>query len=74
MPPPSTTIHNDLALLRVGSLDGTPPCLRPTESGTPGAVLGYPENGSFTIGPARLGATGTVVSQDAYGRGPSHAR
>ena len=33
-------------------------------------MLGYPENGPFTISPARLGATGTVISQDAYGRGP----
>ena len=39
-------------------------------SGTPGAVLGYPENGPFTIAPARVGATGPVVTQDSYGRGP----
>jgi S1-C subfamily serine protease len=71
----ATPVHfdstNDLALLRVGSLDS--PALRlvaEPASGTPGAVLGYPENGSFTISPARLGATGTVISQDAYGRGP----
>jgi S1-C subfamily serine protease len=71
----ATPVHfdstNDLALLRVGSLDS--PALRlvpDPASGTPGAVLGYPENGSFTISPARLGATGTVISRDAYGRGP----
>jgi S1-C subfamily serine protease len=71
----ATPVHfdstNDLALLRVGSLDS--PALRlvgEPATGTPGAVLGYPENGSFTISPARLGATGTVISQDAYGRGP----
>jgi S1-C subfamily serine protease len=71
----ATPVHfdptNDLALLRVGSLEG--PALRlvgEPASGTAGAVLGYPENGSFTISPARLGATGTVISQDAYGRGP----
>jgi S1-C subfamily serine protease len=71
----ATPVHfdstNDLALLRVGSLDS--PALKlvaEPASGTPGAVLGYPENGSFTISPARLGATGTVISQDAYGRGP----
>ena len=39
-------------------------------SGTPGAVLGYPENGPFTITPARVGDTGPVVTQDSYGRGP----
>jgi S1-C subfamily serine protease len=71
----ATPVHfdstNDLALLRVDSLES--PALRlvpDPASGTPGAVLGYPENGSFTISPARLGATGAVISQDAYGRGP----
>jgi S1-C subfamily serine protease len=66
---------NDFALLRVGSLDS--PALRlagDPAAGTPGAVVGYPENGSFTISPARLGATGTVISQDAYGRGPVSRR
>jgi S1-C subfamily serine protease len=38
--------------------------------GTSGAILGYPENGPFTITPGRLGRTSTVISQDAYGRGP----
>jgi len=71
----ATPVHfdstNDLALLRVGSLDSPALTLVPNpSSGTPGAVLGYPENGPFTISPARLGATGTVISQDAYGRGP----
>jgi S1-C subfamily serine protease len=71
----ATAVHfdstNDLALLRVGSLDS--PALRlvpDPSSGTPGAVLGYPENGPFTISPARLGPTATVISEDAYGRGP----
>jgi len=40
------------------------------QSGTTGAVLGYPENGSFTISPARLGSTDFVISEDSYGRGP----
>lgn len=71
----ATPVHfdstNDLALLRVGSLDSPALRLVPNpSSGTPGAVLGYPENGPFTISPARLGNTGTVISQDAYGRGP----
>ena len=71
----ATPLHydptNDLALLRVGEL-GVPP-LALTESpssGTTGAVLGYPANGPFAISPARLGTTGTVISQDSYGRGP----
>jgi S1-C subfamily serine protease len=71
----ATPVHfdvtNDLALLRVGSLDSPALDLAPEPaSGTSGAVVGFPENGSFTISPARLGATGTVISQDAYGRGP----
>jgi S1-C subfamily serine protease len=66
---------NDLALLRAGSLDSPPLRLEgDPAAGTPGAVVGFPENGSFTISPARLGATGTVISQDAYGRGPVSRR
>ena len=62
---------NDLALLRVGGLDEPALSLAPqVRSGTPGGVLGYPENGPFTITPARVGATGTVITQDSYGRGP----
>jgi S1-C subfamily serine protease len=38
--------------------------------GAPAAVLGFPENGPYDLRPARLGQTATVVSQDAYGRGP----
>jgi S1-C subfamily serine protease len=33
-------------------------------------VLGYPENGDFTIAPARFGSTQNVISNDSYGRGP----
>ena len=39
-------------------------------SGTPGAILGYPENGPFDVQPGRIGRTQTVLTQDAYGRGP----
>jgi hypothetical protein len=70
----ATPVHydpsNDLALLRIS---GGPRPLRmagEAESGTDGAVLGYPEDGPFTIEPARLGPTTTTVSQDSYGRGP----
>jgi S1-C subfamily serine protease len=71
----ATPVHydpeNDLALLHVNGLGGTPlPVAREVQSGTPGAVLGYPENGPFTITPARVGSTGPVVTQDSYGRGP----
>src|SRR5437588_12818120 len=39
-------------------------------AGTSAAVLGFPQNGSFDVRPARLGATTVVITQDAYGRGP----
>lgn len=71
----ATPVHydpeNDLSLLRVNGLGGTPLSLAPNvQPGTAGAVLGYPENGPFTIAPARVGITGPVVTQDSYGRGP----
>jgi S1-C subfamily serine protease len=40
------------------------------EAGTPGAILGYPENGPFVVQPGRIGRTQNVVTDDAYGRGP----
>jgi S1-C subfamily serine protease len=63
--------RNDLAILRVPGLGLTPLNLASQVSrGTPGAVLGYPENGPFTVSPARVGSTGRVLSEDSYGRGP----
>src|ERR671919_123846 len=64
--------RNDLALLRVPSLAGAPR-LRfspDPEAGTSAAILGFPEDGQYDVRPGRLGQTSTVVSQDAYGRGP----
>jgi S1-C subfamily serine protease len=71
----ATPVHydtrNDLALLRVSDLSGPSLSFAPeVQSGTAGAVLGFPENGPFTIAPARVGVTGPVVTQDSYGRGP----
>ncbi len=70
----ATPVHydpaNDLAVLQVG-LDVPALRIAPhADPGTEAAVLGYPENGSFTISPARLGETSEVISQDAYGHGP----
>jgi hypothetical protein len=64
--------RNDLAVLRVPGLSGTPRLrLNPDPtSGTSAAILGFPEDGPFDVRPGRLGQTATVVSQDAYGRGP----
>jgi S1-C subfamily serine protease len=67
--------RNDLAILRVPGLDARPLTLAPqVRAGTAAAVLGYPENGSFTVSPARVGRTGQVISQDSYGRGPVERR
>lgn len=63
--------RNDVAILRVQSLGA--PTLRQDASprvGEPVAILGYPENGPYRAEPGRLGATQSVISQDAYGRGP----
>jgi S1-C subfamily serine protease len=64
--------RNDLALLRVPSLAGAPRLrFSPNpEAGTSAAILGFPEDGPYDVRPGRLGQTSTVVSQDAYGRGP----
>jgi len=75
----ATAVHydprNDLAILRVDGLDLRPLDLdRDAAAGTAGAVLGYPENGPFTVAPPRLGTTETVISQDSYGRGPLQRR
>jgi S1-C subfamily serine protease len=71
----ATAVHydprNDLAVLRVSGLAEPELPLAPeVRSGTPGAVIGYPENGPLTITPARAGVTGPVITQDSYGRGP----
>ncbi|WP_272473880.1 MarP family serine protease [Baekduia alba] len=64
---------NDVAVLRVSGLSsdarplalvGAPPV------GASAAILGFPENGPFSVRAARLGQTRVVVSEDAYGRGP----
>jgi S1-C subfamily serine protease len=71
----ATAVHydptNDLAVLRVSGIGGTSlDFASEVNSGTTGAVLGYPENGPFTVAPARVGMTGPVVTEDSYGRGP----
>jgi S1-C subfamily serine protease len=65
---------NDVALLRAPGLSGTPALGMDVNarSGTSAAILGFPENGPYDVQPGRLGATETVVTDDAYGRGPVH--
>ena len=64
--------RNDLAVLRVPDLPELP-ALRlngGAAQGTSAAILGFPKNGPYDVQPGRLGQTSTVVTQDAYGRGP----
>lgn len=64
-------VRNDLALLRVEGLAA--PALRlvgSPRSGTGGAILGFPLNGPYDVRAARIGATRTTLSDDAYGQGP----
>ena len=75
---PATAVHydpgNDLAILRI---DAPVPALEiapDQKRGTSGALLGYPENGPYTVSPTRLGDTRTVLSEDSYGRGPFQRR
>ncbi|HEY4279851.1 MAG TPA: MarP family serine protease [Conexibacter sp.] len=63
--------HNDIAVLRVPSLNVPALSLAPNpQSGTEGAILGYPLDGPFDVRAARIGQTRTVLSDDAYGDGP----
>jgi S1-C subfamily serine protease len=62
---------DDVAVLQVPELGLRPLHLASgAQSGTAGAILGYPENGPFAAEPARIGRTQSVLTDDAYGRGP----
>lgn len=64
-------VRNDVAVLRVDGLDAPALALAgEAATGTAGAILGFPLNGPFDAQAARVGATRTVLSEDAYGRGP----
>jgi S1-C subfamily serine protease len=62
---------DDIAVLRVPELElpSLTLAVNPS-SGTPGAILGYPEDGPFDVQPGRVGRTQTVITQNAYGQGP----
>jgi S1-C subfamily serine protease len=67
---------NDLALLRAPALANTPALGldQSAPAGTSAAILGFPHNGPYDIEAGRLGQTSTVITQDAYGRGPVSRR
>lgn len=62
--------RNDVAVLRVRGLTTRPLRLVDPAPGTAVAIVGYPENGPLDAVPGRIGRTATVISADAYGRGP----
>lgn len=66
------SVRDDLAILRVDNLQGVPalPLADAPDSGTEAAVLGFPRNGPYDVRAARVASTRTVLTQDAYGRGP----
>ena len=61
---------DDIAVLRVPGLGARPLQAVEPRAGRAVAILGYPENGAFTATPGRIGQTSTVLTEDAYGRGP----
>jgi len=63
-------VHNDVAVLRVPSVHEQPLESAQPNDGAAVAIVGYPENGPLTETAGRIGRTSTVLTQDAYGRGP----
>jgi S1-C subfamily serine protease len=60
----------DLAVLRVPGLNlPSLSLVAHPVAGSVGAILGYPENGSFAARPGRIGRTQPIVAQNAYGQG-----
>ena len=68
--PVAVDARNDVAVLRVPGLAARPLRLVDPVPGAAVAILGYPGDGPFDVKPGRIGRTVTVLSQDAYGRGP----
>ena len=62
--------HDDVAVLRVSGLSAPPLRFANPRTGAAGAILGFPLDGPFDVRAGRLGVTRTVITQDAYGRGP----
>jgi len=62
--------RNDVAVLHVEGLRRPALTLAEPRQDEAVAILGYPESGPFSAVPGRIGRTASVVTQDAYGRGP----
>jgi S1-C subfamily serine protease len=63
---------NDVAVLRVSGVAGVSALSLVSDPpvGASAAILGFPQNGPYSVRAARLGQTRVVVSEDAYGNGP----
>lgn len=62
--------RNDVAVLRLRDVRLQSLPFADPRDGASVVIAGYPQNGNLTVVPGRVGRTATVVSQDAYGRGP----
>jgi S1-C subfamily serine protease len=62
--------RNDVAVLRVRGLRARPLPFADPQADATVAIVGYPLNGPLDSEPGRVGRTGTVVTEDAYGHGP----
>jgi S1-C subfamily serine protease len=62
--------RNDVAVLRVRGVHARALETAGPTDGASVAIVGYPENGPLTATPGRVGRTATVLTQNAYGRGP----
>jgi S1-C subfamily serine protease len=63
--------HNDIAVLRVPSLQARILRLADPTQGRPAALLGYPGNGPYVETPVRVGRIVPIVGRDAYGTFPT---
>jgi S1-C subfamily serine protease len=62
--------HDDVAILHVPGLVATPLRLADPQPGTSVAIMGYPLNGPLDAEAGRVGRTASVLTEDAYGKGP----
>ena len=67
-------VRDDIAVLRVAGLGASPLEAVAPVAGQAVAILGYPESGTFTAAAGRIGQTSSVLTEDAYGRGPVNRR
>ena len=62
--------RNDVAVLRVRDLPARPLPIADPVPGASVAIVGYPLNGPLDSVPGRIGQTASVLTDDAYGKGP----